>query len=215
MADELPKTFADYEASLEIARQVETPDLSPEEVAAITETVFAPHDPRPCETLFVFGTAQGDWDGMAEALLDNRYDQAVVAGLIGALYFKNGQPIAHTMRDELVNRGVDPGRILVQDRSRHTGEDARLSLDLLCPQGREPEVLTFFAKAHHSGRCLRTLRRWLPSTELHAWTIPARYGDVVVERETWPDHPVSRARVYGEWTRIQTYAARGEIALNP
>jgi hypothetical protein len=72
--------------------------------------------------------------------------------------------------------------------------------------------LTFAAKAHHSGRCYLTLRRFLPRTMLFAYTFPAEHGGVLLDASTWHTEPVARARIYGEYLRIRLYAARGDIA---
>jgi hypothetical protein len=208
----LPRTLEEYERSLEIARQGEVPELAEADVTEITKTVFIPSEPKPAEVLFIFGTAQAEWDGMAQAVRAGKYQRVITTGLIGKLYFERNQPLAHTMRDELVARGVDEGLIQIQDRSTHTLEDVTFSLDLLCPQGQKPQGVTFHAKAHHSGRCLRSLRRFLSQSAIHAWTFPAYYSGVRVDAETWPGDPVARARVYSEYLRIKTYSARGDIA---
>lgn len=206
--DELPRSFEEYERSLSIPREGEVPELSPEMVERVTRVCFARHDPGPADVLFVFGTAQGDWEGMARLVNEGHVGRVVVAGLIGRLYYSHGVPIAHTMRERLLEAGVPADRIEVQDRSTHTREDVEFSLPLL--EG--ARSILFFAKAHHSGRCQLTLRRFLPETPLRAMTMPAWYGDVVVEERSWTQHTVSRARVWGEYTRILTYSERGDIA---
>lgn len=202
------KSLAEYEASLSIPREGEVPDLDPEEIAAITRVVFAPNDPGPADVLFVFGTVQGDWPGMARLLADGSVPRAVLTGLVGPDLYETGEPIAHTLRRHFLEQGVDPSKLSVQDRSTNTLEDVEFALPLL--EG--VRSILYFAKAHHSGRCLLTLRRFFPDIPIRAMTIDAHYGDIVVDAATWPKTQTARARVYGEYRRILTYSARGDIA---
>ena len=77
-----PKSLSEYEAALDIPRVAETPDLKPGEIEAITNAVFVPHNPQPADCLFIFGTVQADWDGLAQAILNGDYGRVVLAGKI-------------------------------------------------------------------------------------------------------------------------------------
>ena len=116
------------------------------------------------------------------------------------------------MRDELIARGVPSDLILVQDRSTNTLEDVAFSLDVLEQHNISPESIAFLCKAHHSGRCLRTLRKFFPSQTLSPVTYLAKYDGVEVSKEDWYQHKVSRGRVYGEYLRIIEYTRRADIA---
>jgi uncharacterized SAM-binding protein YcdF (DUF218 family) len=207
-----PKTLEEYERSLEIARESEVPPLSPDEVAEITRTVFCKDEVGPADLFFLFGTYQGDWGRFSAIWREVGRPPVLVAGQIGPDWFKSGKPLAHHMRDHLVAHGVPEAAILVEDRSTNTKEDVERSLPILEAAGVRPGRILFAAKAHHSGRCLRTLRKFFPHAYLMPLTFPARYGDVFVTARDWNEHDVARARVYGEYLRIKVYAGRGDIA---
>ncbi|MYA71262.1 hypothetical protein F4009_01835 [Candidatus Poribacteria bacterium] len=102
--------------------------------------------------------------------------------------------------------------ILVQDKSTNTLEDVAFSLEVLEKNDISPESIAFLCKAHHSGRCLRTLRKFFLSQTLSPVTYLAEYEGVKVSKADWYEHEVSRGRVYGEYLRIIEYSKRGDIA---
>ena len=115
---------------------------------------------------------------MACDYLQGRFSRVLVTGLSGRLYYETGRPLALIMRDELIARGVPSDIILVQDRSTNTLEDVAFSLDVLEQHDISPESIVFLCKAHHSGRCLRTLRKFFPSQTLSPVTYVAVYDGV-------------------------------------
>ncbi|MXV75617.1 YdcF family protein [Candidatus Poribacteria bacterium] len=199
-----------------IPREVAVDDLSPEEIEGITQTVFVPSDLHPtADLLFIFGTSTIDGKVLESVARDCRkgcFPKVLVTGLSGRLYDETGKPVAHIMRDELIARGVPSDLILIQDRSTNTLEDVAFSLDVLKKNDISPESIAFLCKAHHSGRCLRTLRKFFPSQTLSPVTYVAEYDGVEVSKEDWYQHEVSRGRVYGEYLRIIEYSKRGDIA---
>ncbi len=198
-----------------IPREVAVNDLSPEEIKHITQTVFAASEPEAVELLFIYGTSSIDseiLDAVARDYLQGRFPKILVTGLSGRLYHETGRPLASIMRDELIARGVSSDVILVQARSTNTLEDVAFSLDVLEQHNISPESIAFLCKVHHSGRCLRTLRKFFPFQTLSPITYVAEYDRVKVSKEDWHQHEVSRGRVYGEYLRIIEYAERGDIA---
>ena len=198
-----------------IPREVAMNDLSPEEIEHITQTVFVTPESQSADLLFIFGTSSiddGVLDSVARDCLRGRFPKILVTGLSGRLYYETGRPLASIMRDELIARGVSSDVILVQDRSTNTLEDVAFSLDILEQYNISPESIAFLCKAHHSGRCLRTLRKSFPFQTLSPITYVAEYGGVKVSKEDWYQHEVSRGRVYGEYMRIIKYTERGDIA---
>ena len=198
-----------------IPREVAVNDLSPEEIKHITQTVFVASEPQPAELLFIFGTSSIDseiLDAVACDYLQDRFPKILVTGLSGRLYYETGRPLASIMRDELIARGVSSDAILVQDRSTNTLEDVAFSLDVLEQHNISPNSIAFLCKAHHSGRCLRTLRKFFPFQTLSPITYVAEYDGVKVSKEDWYQHEISRGRVYGEYLRIIRYTERGDLA---
>ena len=212
----LPNNCEVYLKNHSIPREVTVEDLSTEEIEHITQTVFVPSDLHPAaDLLFIFGTSTIDSDALESVARDcqrGRFPKVMVTGLSGRLYSETGKPVAHIMRDELIARGVPSDLILVQDRSTNTLEDVAFSLDVLEKHSISPESIAFLCKAHHSGRCLRTLKKIFPSQTLVPITYVAVYDGVKIAEEDWYQHKVSRGRVYGEYLRIIEYTRRGDIA---
>ena len=199
-----------------IPREVAVEDLSPEEIENITQTVFVTSDLHSAaDLLFIFGTSTIDdevLESVARDCQQKHFPKVIVTGLSGRLYSETGKPVAHIMRDELIARDVPSDLILVQDRSTNTREDVAFSLEVLEKHDISPESIAFLCKAHHSGRCLRTLRKFFPAQTLSPITYVAEYDGVKVSKEDWYQHEVSRGRVYGEYLRIIEYTRRGDIA---
>ena len=198
-----------------IPREVAVNDLSPEEIKHITQTVFAASESQVVELLFIYGTSSIDseiLDAVARDYQQGRFPKILVTGLSGRLYYETGRPLASIMRDALIARGVPSDVILVQDRSTNTLEDVTFSLDVLEHHNISPESIAFLCKAHHSGRCLRTLRKFFPSQTLSPIIYVAEYEGVKISKEDWYQHEVSRGRVYGEYLRVMEYTRRGDIA---
>ena len=198
-----------------IPREVAVNDLSTEEIKHITQTVFVASESQPVELLFIYGTSSIDseiLDTVARDYLQGRFPKVLVTGLSGRLYYETGRPLASIMRDELTARGVPSDVILVQDSSTNTLEDVAFSLDVLEQHNISPESIAFLCKAHHSGRCLRTLRKFFPFQTLSPITYVAEYNGVKVSKEDWYQHAISKGRVYGEYLRIIKYTERGDLA---
>ena len=212
---QFPNNYEDYLKNRSIPREVAVEDLSPEEIEHITQTVFVASESQLTDLLFIFGTSTIDneiLESVARDCLQGRFSKVLVTGLSGRLYDETGKPVARIMRDELIARGVPSDIILVQDRSTNTLEDVVFSLDILEQHSISPESIAFLCKAHHSGRCLRTLRKFFPSQTLSPVTYLAEYDGVKVSKADWYRHAVSRGRVYGEYLRIIKYSRRGDIA---
>ena len=215
MIARFPHNYENYLKNLPIPREVAVKDLQPEEIEHITQTVFVAANPQPAGLLFIFGTSSIDneiLESLARECRQGHFPKVLVTGLSGRRYYQTGQPLASIMREELITRGVPSDTILVQDKSTNTLEDVMFSLEVLEKHEIFPKSLAFLSKAHHSGRCLRTLRKFFPFQTLLPITYVAEYEGVKVSKEDWYQHEVSGGRVYGEYLRIIEYTRRGDIA---
>ncbi len=206
------KSFRAYEISLETPRELKLPlDSSAEQIKVITRVVFMNHNPKPAEVLFIFGTVQANWAQLSHEILRGDYKRIVLAGRIGPRFFEDNIPIAIEMRDKLVSLGVPLELISFQSESDNTYEDVKCSLDLIGI----PSSITYAAKAHHSGRCQRTLRKFFPEIQLNPHIINAKYGDIEVSELNWMKTEIGQGRVYGEYQRILKYSSKGDISIEP
>jgi len=212
---QFPHNYKNDLKNRSIPREIAVEGLSPEEIKGITQIVFVASEPQPADLLFIFGTSTIDSDALESVARDcqqEHFPKVIVTGLSGRLYSETGKPVAHIMRDELIAHGVPSDLILVQDKSTNTLEDVAFSLEVLEKNDISPESIAFLCKAHHSGRCLRTLRKFFLSQTLSPVTYLAEYEGVKVSKADWYQHEVSRGRVYGEYLRIIEYSKRGDIA---
>jgi uncharacterized SAM-binding protein YcdF (DUF218 family) len=136
----------------------------------------------------------------------------LATGLVGRAYYETGKPVAHFLRDNFIASGIPANKILVQDRSTNTLEDAQFSLDVLEEAHITPQRIAFLSKSYHSGRCLLTMRKVFSSQQLFPITYDPQIDGVAVSANNWWEHPVARGRTYGEYLRILKYATRGDIA---
>ncbi|TSC58621.1 MAG: hypothetical protein Greene041619_495 [Candidatus Peregrinibacteria bacterium Greene0416_19] len=195
-----------------LPREPAVPPLSSTELDRIEATVFFPSEPKSSDLLFVFGTSDGDWKSVADLFIMKNIAPIVLTTGKGPPTAPAGEePQAHTIRDALVSHGVPSDRILTEDRSTNTGENVMFGKMILKEHHLDPRSIVFACKAHHSGRCARTLAKHFPGVALSCFSYPATYEGVEVRRETWRKHAVSRARVYGEYVRIMEYTRRGYL----
>lgn len=195
-----------------IPRNPEVPALSHATIRRIARLVFMPEDDSPSDLLFIFGSAQGDWKRYARFITLGKARYAVVTGGVFPEYFAGTVSLAHNISVHLLRYGVRTEQIIRQDRSMNTKEDVEFSLAVLAESGIVPQSLTFASKAHHSGRCFLTLKKYFPTIPLKAITCHATYQGVTIRPHEWWQYPVSTSLVYGEYLRILAYSRKGDIA---
>ena len=211
----IPTDYDAYLNGLPIPREPDTTHLTDEDIEKITNVVFAPSEVSASDLLFIFGTSATNnhiYRTIAIYYQQGFFPHVLVTGLVGRAYYQTGKPLAIIMRDGLIEHGIPPHAISVQSKSTNTYEDVVLSLNLI--NAHSPlQTISFLSKSHHSGRCLRTLRKQFPDLTLHAITYDAEYDGVKISRGTWHQTQTSRSRVYGEYLRIKKYASKGDIAF--
>lgn len=209
----MPANHQDFLNHREIPRDAAVPSLSDAQITEITELVFAKPNPQKADVMFVLGASGGDWPAVANLFSRGLAQKILVNGKLGRDYQVEDKPLARLIQSELVKLGVPKEAILIQDQSSNTLEDVKFGQEVLTRHDIFPTAILFVSKAHHSGRALRTLKKFFPQTQLFSFTYDAVYDRVRVCRNSWWQHPAAKARVYGEYLRIQRYAARGDIAM--
>lgn len=200
---------------IEIPREPEAPNLSEREIREITGVVFREPGPKKADLIFVFGYGPGhtedNWKEVAKLFKEGYADRVLVNGLFDIHAPRPDQPISHLIRDYLIRFGVPKEKILLQDKSRNTLEDVLFGKQLLELNEIFPKSIIYVAKAHHSGRCYLTLKKYFPDVELFTYTFNAKYGKDMVTMQDWWKYPVARSRVYGEYLRIKEYSEKRDI----
>jgi uncharacterized SAM-binding protein YcdF (DUF218 family) len=185
---------------LEIPRRVPPPPLTAEEIRTITDTVFVLPAPIPSGTLLLFGSNGHEYDKVVHTFNAGLCERILVSGA----------PHARQAREELLARGVPDRSILVETNARHTLEEVRFALAILEDAGARTDRLIYACLRAHSGRCYRTIKRFLPDASLSC--LPFAHKVTNTHETNWHLHEESRAAVYAEYLRIRLYAERGDIA---
>lgn len=207
-----PPTLEAYLNERLVPREPEVPELNAADVRSIGSAVFVGCDPAPSDLMFVFGSANGDWEFVANLFHQGVAPTVLVTGRAGEDYYATGVPQAHSIAQALQRLGVPEAALIVEDGSDNTLENAVYGKIVAEQAGIHPASISLVCKSHHSGRAWRTLAAVFPKVELRCQSYDATYEGVIVRRENWPLHQVSRGRVYGEFKRIELYASRGEIS---
>ena len=164
----------------------------------------------PADLLFVFGTRHGVKEFVAQAARlwhEGYYRHAIVSG--GATL---GDPEAEAVaiKRQMVDAGVPGGIVLTEDKATNTGENVIFSLPILDAQLGLANIRSLIAigKLCTSRRYLMTLQRHWP--EVEKMLVAVNWFGVA--KQDWHLHPLSRARVLGEYDKIAPYMAKGFIA---
>lgn len=204
----------DHERS--IPRLVEPPTgLPPEEVRRIHGLVYRAPELRhglTVDALFVFGTLHRDF-----SFISDLYWQTGAKFIVATGYKSPKVTMAHGPEayHALTRLGIPASQVLWEDQAKHTVEDVRNGLELLVRRCPAPKQVLYVSHATHSGRCERSLRKFLPEAHLAAAVYPrveGYYPSYPATPTGWYDDPDLRQRVYAEFLRIEEYAARGWIA---
>lgn len=202
---------------VEMARELERfpvcPALTSDEVAAITSAVFVHSNPQKADVLFVFGSSYGQWEQVAELYKRGLVPKVFIAGGIEDEE-NSGVIMSHAIQKALVGFAVPEGVIILDERSRNTLEDAAFGREIFISKDVPHRRILFAAKAPHSGRCLKTLKKVFPDSELFPFVYDFVFrGETITENisETWWQSDLGRSYVYGEYQRILLYSKRGDI----
>ena len=208
----LKLTQAEFEARQEIPRLVTCPELTPELIRKITETVFIQANPQKADVLFVFGSSYGDkWKEVAQLWKDKFAPVVYIAGGLGTNSFTTGKILSHLIRDEFTSLGVAADSIVVDENSVNTLEDAVFGRAIFLEKGIPHDRIIFACKAPHSGRCLRTLKKIFPTSLLFPFIYEFTKDGQTIRGEDWWKSEFGRNHVYGEYQRIELYSSRGDI----
>lgn len=204
-----------------IPRFPEVPPLSEAQVAALTRVVFldGPGEPEACDLIFVFGgTHPALWRAAAEAYHRDLGPRLLLTGGVnprgtqGRARENAGKvPEARFLAGKLIEAGVPENRLILEERSTNTLENVLFAREVFDFGTIESVLLV--CKSYAAGRKYRTLRRHLLAGVRivpYPFDTTGRDGQLIT-RENWMESAEGRARVYGEYLRIVTYGARGEI----
>lgn len=196
----------------EIARQAKCPPLTPEEIEDITHTVFIPSNPQKSDVLFVFGTRYSKkWPEVADLYKKGFAPYVYICGGILDTDQSPARIISHVMFEDFMSLGVPEKALILDENSTNTLEDAVFGKKLFEENNIPYKKILFAAKGPHSGRCLRTLKKVFPDSELFPFVYDYLYKGNNVTPEKWTESEFGRSHVWGEYQRIKKYSERGDI----
>ncbi len=115
---------------------------------------------------------------------------------------------AAVLASDMVERGVDPDRVLLEVRSSNTLQNAQYAAPILAAAVAPPRVIALVTRPHLRLRALLTFQRHYPDDVIvvDPANTPAQTPD------EFPELEAVRDQVWSEVPRIATYSARGDIA---
>jgi uncharacterized SAM-binding protein YcdF (DUF218 family) len=113
----------------------------------------------------------------------------------------------------MVARGIPPDKILEEHRSTNTGENVIFSLPIIDAAIGLANIRSVICLGNSwtARRYPMTLHRHWPEVEKMLTTVDS----FDTPRALWHTNPDFRARVLGEWDKIESYKAKGFIAEWP
>ena len=162
---------------------------------------------EPADLAFVFGTRHGIStfaDEIAHYWKKDFFPWILIAG--GPTRDET-PPESDVLKNELVQRGVPPDRIICERLSTNTGENVEFSLPIIPEHLDIQNIRSVIAvgKISSSRRYLMTLERHWPGPK--KMILPINYFSV--PEAEWTKDPEFKSRVLAEWEKIPRYEQLG------
>lgn len=203
----------------EIPKQPQCPVLDAADEEMLTRLCFCQTAVESADLIFVFGNnVQHDEQAKLTAALCQQHPQAPLVLTGGAPNYsdslgENNVAVAESdaLHQFLVHLADLRNRqVFIERRSQNTLENITFSADHIRSMG--PKTVVFLSQAFALGRSAMTIRAVLPEIEVIGSLGMDRYveGELLTSA-TWTGSSRLRQIVWGEFLRIVTYAARGDI----
>lgn len=179
-------------------------------ISEVTRYIFLPSQLCRADMALIFGTRHPEPLCVAADL----YHQGLAPKILvtGGRNRTTGIIESEEMSKGLIALGVLQQDILAECESTNTLENvvsAKRFIEQTLGFDCVREVL-FIVKSHHARRGLMTMKRYFPST-VRVWPVSYTYDIDGFTRDNWFLTERGRDKVWGEWERIQTYLAKGDI----
>lgn len=187
------------------------------------ETIWAyhrlDHELRPAEVIIALGCHD---IGVADIAADLHL--AGLAPLIVATGGENTATRAHlgtgealAYRARMIERGVRPDVVLIEEQARHTGENFTNARDVLAAEGIKPRTVLAVGMPYMERRAYATCRAQWPEVEIQCSSSRAglaQYLDLMWRRDAIPAATIF-ANIVGDLDRILQYPALGYAIEQP
>lgn len=192
-------------------RRARMPDEA--EIAEINATHLIRTPLKPADLLFVFGTREDVARRVDEAFRlwrEGFFHWSIVSGGM-----TSGSTLSEceVIKSAMVARGIPRELILEEHRATNTGENVRFSLPIIDAALGLKNIRSVICLGNTwtARRYPMTLQRYWPEVEKMLVTVDAFETPLSL----WHTDPDFRARILGEWEKIEPYKAKGFIAEWP
>jgi uncharacterized SAM-binding protein YcdF (DUF218 family) len=192
-------------------RRVRWPDEA--EIAEINTRHLIDTPIKPADLLFMFGTREDVARRVEESFRlwrEGFFSWSIVSGGVTP-----GSKLSECeiIKSAMVARGIPPDKILEEHRSTNTGENVIFSLPIIDAAIGLANIRSVICLGNSwtARRYPMTLHRHWPEVEKMLTTVDS----FDTPRALWHTNPDFRARVLGEWDKIESYKAKGFIAEWP
>lgn len=203
----------------EIDEYPPSPPLSKEAIKLLSLLCFRQDDLEIplVDCIFVFGSSFS-LDTLASKigiLLKKGVSQTLI--LTGGNVEYEGSKSYESSEAKMIYEKIQPllspnVKVLLEERSQNTLENVKFGLNLL---DRPVSSLCFLTKNFHCGRSYFTLRHELKTSPIFQTSFEPYYPEInlQIKEESWFEHPLGRARIWGEFLRIKNYGKRDDISV--
>lgn len=181
--------------------------MPPDNLRLIAEYMMPDIVPAPSDIGFMFGTRHGveEFCGTALSLWQRQ--------MFGKLLISGGptggehRPEARVIAQRLIGMGMPASALILEEAATNAGENVILGRDKIAEVMDLGSIKTVLVigKVCSTRRYLMTMKRHWPEVKVCA--APVNYFGLPTER--WHEHDEFRARVVGEFSRIEDYVKRG------
>jgi uncharacterized SAM-binding protein YcdF (DUF218 family) len=194
-----------------VERRTRLPDEA--EIAEINARHLIRTPIKPADLLFVFGTREDVARRVDEACRlwrEGFFRWSIVSGGMTA-----GSTLSECeiIKAAMVARGIPPERILEEHRATNTGENVQFALPIIEATLGLANIRSVICLGNTwtARRYPMTLHRYWPEVEKMLVTVDSFETPLSL----WHTDPDFRARILGEWDKIEPYKAKGFIAEWP
>lgn len=186
-------------------------------IEEISNFIFIEDELKKADAIFIPGGSYPELPEKAAALWKEGYADILVPA--GAYSIKTGRFAGAKSQKErydgdystecafyadvLIKNGVAPGKILWEDKSQCTADNARFTKRLLDSHGVFPKRAIICCKGFHARRCLMFYQFYFPETEFLIAPVTDTPG-LSIARDNWYRTDLGLSRVLGELAKAGT-----------
>lgn len=177
-------------------------------IQKITNYIFIDSHFQKADLSIVFGTrCQEAIDKIFEIYRKKLVSKILVSGGINKV---TGENEAEIMSQQLMNLGVHPEDIILENKSANSLENVLFSKKIIEDKIGFKNIKRIIAvvKHYHSRRALMTLKKHFPR---NVALVPITYEVYDFTKDNWFNSQNGKERVMSEWNKISKYLAKGDI----